>query len=119
MSRHFREKISIEELWKYDDRQSIPRRDRLKAGECYRYIVEACGFTFEFNDLDEIEYYVNYFSQKIIGSNAEHIGSADHWEVQSSTMRLPQWLKDEKKRPTVHKALLKALNEFKGMANGL
>ena len=76
------------------------------------YFVRVCSFTFSFRSLEQIQEYLDYFSQKVHPSSADRQDSADHWERQSFFDQLPLYLFEEPKRQKVVKALTQAIAEF-------
>jgi len=76
------------------------------------YFVEACGFTFQFISILQLNECLAYFETKNPGSTKEFIDAADHWEVQRLYERLPLYLREESKRIKVVKNLRNAQNKI-------
>jgi hypothetical protein len=76
------------------------------------YFVSVCSFTFEFHSIKQIQTCLDYYSRKIQPSSREKIGAADHWECQRWFERAPLFLREERKRQQVVKALEQALAKF-------
>ena len=77
------------------------------------YCVEVCSFTFRFSDMEEIQEYIQYFSEKTHDSTrAKKTYDFDHYDAQTKFTRLPMQLESNQKRPRVLKALCRALDEF-------
>ena len=77
------------------------------------YCVRVCGFTFKFSCIEEIQEYIEYFSEKTHDSTrVKETYLFDHYDAQTKFTRLPMQLKSNQKRPKVLKALRRALDEF-------
>jgi hypothetical protein len=84
-------------------------RDRLIERDVY--FVEVCGFTFQFQSLDQITEALAYFRQKTHPSSREPGVTLEHY-WQRWYERLPQWLFEEPKRLRVVAALERAAETF-------
>ncbi|MFC4310868.1 hypothetical protein ACFPN2_17365 [Steroidobacter flavus] len=69
------------------------------------YFAEVAGFTFEFMSLDQARECLRYFEQRLHPSTRADIGSAYHWEMQQWYERIPGYLKSDRNRPEVVRAL--------------
>ena len=76
------------------------------------YFVSVCSFTFEFHSIKQIQTCLDYYSRKIQPSSRLNIGAADQWECQRWFEKVPLFLREERKRQQVVKALEKALEKF-------
>lgn len=86
------------------------------------YCVLACGFTFRFVSLPEIEEYIVHFERKTHPSTRERVlSNVSHDEVQTKFTRLPAKLNTKGRRPQIVNALRRALEAFKdqGHKSGL
>lgn len=74
--------------------------------------VKVCSFTFHFESVDEIDEYINFYSQTTHPSSRrpmpEGMDSFARWHAQRWFERLPLDLQEEPKREKVLKALHKA-----------
>ncbi|MEM9345350.1 MAG: hypothetical protein AAGB26_01910 [Planctomycetota bacterium] len=114
MSRHWIEQLSRDKGARgYGHPDNYKEMDRLIFERCVLYKVYVCNFEFEFPVLEEIEEYIDYFSQKTHPSSRVDIGAADHWEAQTRFSRLPLRLLNNHNRPLVLKALQSALDDFR------
>jgi hypothetical protein len=75
------------------------------------YFVEVCGFTFQFQSLDQITEALAYFRQKTYPSSRLPDVTLEHY-WQRWYERLPQWLFEEPKRQRVVAALQRAADIF-------
>ena len=76
------------------------------------YFVRVCSFTFSFDSVEQIQEYLDYYSQKVHPSSAMSNVPASGWEFQTRFDELPLYLREESKRQKVIKALSKAIAEF-------
>jgi hypothetical protein len=76
------------------------------------YFVSVCSFTFEFHSIKQIQTCLDYYSRKIQPSSRYTVGAADHAESQRWFERAPLFLREERKRQQVVKALENALVTF-------
>ncbi len=76
------------------------------------YLVNVCSFTFQFHRLEDIDKYLEYFSQKPLPSSGKFGGPAlePYWRAWHE--RIPMRLKKESKRKKIVKALQRAKDEF-------
>ena len=111
-------------IWKERDNLSLSKEDRLRSklqpdlDLGWLYLVEVCGFVFQFRKLEEIQDYIDFYTLKIhrssrtsdkvrfLDSGRYSIG--DHWERQTKFDKLPLYLQAEEKRQQVLKALKEA-----------
>jgi hypothetical protein len=91
-------------------RSPWPSRDGLI--EAWVYMVNVCSFTFQFHRLEDIQEYLDYFSQKPLPSSGKSGGPALEPDWRAWHERIPMRLKNESKRVKVVKALERALEEF-------
>lgn len=86
------------------------------------YCVLACGFTFRFKSVSEIEEYILHFKSKTHPSTRERVLSNEsHYDVQTKFTRLPAKLNTKGRRPQIVSSLERALEIFKsqGQKTGL
>lgn len=82
------------------------------------YFVRACGFTFEFHSLKQLEVCLEFFSQKVRPSSMIRFSESDrrihwlHWVCQRWFERLPMQLLEERRRIRIVPALMTALEQF-------
>ena len=76
------------------------------------YYVYVCRFTFAFFSLEDVPYYIRYYSTKILPSRILNTPHSDNDARQDTFTRLPLYLRDNSKRLRVVKALQAALAEF-------
>ena len=79
--------------------------------------VSVCSFTFRFYSRQQLERVLNYYEQRIVPSSREPesvwgLRGGDHSEAERWFERLPLFLREERKRLKVVKALRDALNMF-------
>jgi hypothetical protein len=86
-----------------------PSPDRLIEREVY--FVEVCGFTFQFQSLDQVHEALAHFEQKIHPTSRWPGITLEHY-WQRWYERLPQWLLEEPKRRRVVAALRRAADTF-------
>ena len=80
----------------------------------WAYLVNVCGFTFEFGSVDQTREHLAFFGRKIHASSRDPAWARDNekGEWQQPVARLPLYLREEPKREKVVRALTRAVEQF-------
>ena len=121
-SETFDPKRHSNKMWDCSQLPAVPAEQYSRAPTLQRYqvyFVRVCGFTFEFQSIDQIEACLKFFSSKVRPTSRLRLSQADrkahwvHWAVQRWFERLPMQLLEERRRVRIVPALKQALAKFR------